>query len=137
MAGAAVLFTALGALAVRAFEPYKAPRELAAALPADQLHREVRLASFAWFRPSLVFYCRREVQELISAEQALLFLDQPLPAYLFVPARDWEKIRASAPQARVLARRYDLYGGKEVLLVTNTGEDEAPNGPAAQVNAGR
>lgn len=118
---ASVLFTAvlLGG-ASGAVEPHKAARALVQALPDDQLFRDVRVAAFEYFQPSMVFYCRREVSCLQSEQQALDFLAGPLPSYLFLPARQWEGLRdkLSTP-CRLLGRRFDLYSGDEVVVVTN------------------
>jgi 4-amino-4-deoxy-L-arabinose transferase-like glycosyltransferase len=99
---------------------FKAPRPLVAALPDDQLRREVRVAAFDYFQPSLVFYCRREVYCPENDAFALDFLRTPLPVYVFVPADKWEQIQRMAPATyRLIARHHDLYNGREVLLVTN------------------
>jgi hypothetical protein len=121
LAVASVLFTAglLGG-ANGAVEPHKAARALVQAMPCDQLFRDARVAAFEYFQPSMVFYCRREVSCLQSEQQALDFLAGPLPSYLFLPARQWESLRqkVSAP-CRLLGRRYDLYSGDEMVVVTN------------------
>jgi 4-amino-4-deoxy-L-arabinose transferase-like glycosyltransferase len=116
-----ILFTAVllggGSGAV---EPHKAARALVQAMPEDQLSRDARVAAYEYFQPSIVFYCRREVSCLQSERQALDFLGGPLPSYLFLPARQWEGLRQKvAAPCRLLARRYDLYSGSEVVLVTN------------------
>jgi 4-amino-4-deoxy-L-arabinose transferase-like glycosyltransferase len=123
LAGVAVLFTAaLIGWGSNAVERHKAARDLVQALPDDQLFRDVRVAAFAYFQPSLVFYCQREVTCLQSERQALDFLSSPLPAYLFLPAQQWEGLRGKvAAPCRLLGRRYDLYSGNEVVLVTNQG----------------
>ena len=119
LALSAVAFTAgLAAWGGTAVEAYKAPRSLAAALPPDQTEREVRLAAFHYFQPSLVFYCRREVMCLDSVGEALLFLKGPHTSYLFVPAADWERMAAKAGDSvHLLGRRYDLYDRCDVVVV--------------------
>jgi 4-amino-4-deoxy-L-arabinose transferase-like glycosyltransferase len=121
VAGAGLAFTGLvAAWGGTAVERCKAPRALAAALPADQTRREARIASLAYFQPSLVFYCRREVRQLASAQDALAFLDGPLPSYLFVPAALWEQLPArSTRRYRLLGRGHDLYDNRDVVVVTN------------------
>jgi 4-amino-4-deoxy-L-arabinose transferase-like glycosyltransferase len=121
VAGAGVLFTgAIGAFGVEAVDRYKAPRPLARALPADHLYRDVRIGAFGWFRPSVVFYCQREVTPLESERDALELLEGPLPAYLFVPADVWTTMAAKAPgRCRLVARHHDLYCWREVVLVSN------------------
>jgi 4-amino-4-deoxy-L-arabinose transferase-like glycosyltransferase len=118
-AAAALLLTggvfALGAPAV---DLHKAPRALAAALPADQTRREVRVAAFGYTQPSFVFYCRREVKALENEGQVREFLRTPLPCYVVLPAKQWEEMRPRLP-ARELARHYDLYDAADVVLVGN------------------
>jgi hypothetical protein len=121
LAAASVLFTAalLGG-GSGAVERHKAARALVRAMPEDQLSRDVRVAAYEYFQPSMVFYCRREVFCLQSEQQALDFLRGPLPSFLFLPARQWDTLREKvAAPCRLLGRRYDLYSGSEVVLVTN------------------
>lgn len=119
VAVASVAFAAaLAAWGPIAVDRHKAPRPLAAALPADQTTREVRVAAFDYFQPSLVFYCQREVSRLATETQVLDFLSGPLPSFLFLPAERWDALRDKAA-ARELARHYDLYDGRDVVLISN------------------
>jgi 4-amino-4-deoxy-L-arabinose transferase-like glycosyltransferase len=121
LAASAVVFVGtLAAWGGSTVERYKAPRALVGALPPDQTRRDVRVAAYAYFQPSLVFYCQREVFRLSEEKEALEFLAGPLPSYLFLPARYWEGLRkkVTGPH-RVLARRHDLYDGCDVVVVTN------------------
>ncbi len=104
-----------------ALDAYKAPRTLVRISHAQQTDRDIRVACFKYSQPSLVFYCRREVVCLDSEEQTLEFLHCPLPVYLFVPAAEWETLRAKTGiRTTVLARHGDLYRhGDEVVVVTN------------------
>lgn len=123
IAGSAVLFTAvLGARAIDSVDRYKSPRALVAALPADHPRREVRMGACAYFHPSLVFYCQREVKRFENEQEVSDFLAGPLPAYLFIQARVWEMI-APRIRGRVLARHADLYDGQDVVVVTNEEAD--------------
>ena len=90
----------------------------AGALQRDQ---EIRIGCYQLeFLPSLNFYVQRPVQHHDSAEEALEFLGQPLPAYLFLPRADWEQLAARAPKAaRVLASHREMYRAGEVVVVTN------------------
>jgi 4-amino-4-deoxy-L-arabinose transferase-like glycosyltransferase len=116
--GGIVLTTALAALGPVAVDRYKAPRSLAAALPADQTTRDVRIGTLDYFQPSLVFYCQREVAKCNDEDSARRLLQAPLPAYLFVPAPVWDDLRSNLP-GRELARHHDLYDGRDIVLVTN------------------
>jgi 4-amino-4-deoxy-L-arabinose transferase-like glycosyltransferase len=117
--GCGILFSAvLAALGPVAVDRYKAPRALAAALPADQTFREVRIGAFEYFQPSLVFYCQREVARFDDELSAREMLDGPLPAFLFVPAAVWDDLQTKTA-GRELARHHDLYDGRDVVLVSN------------------
>jgi 4-amino-4-deoxy-L-arabinose transferase-like glycosyltransferase len=121
VATSAVLFTGAAAVwGIGAVEGSKAPRRLVQALPADQTRREVRVAAYGYFQPSLVFYCQREVLLLDAEPQVLDFLRTPLPCYLFVAAEQWEALepKVIGPH-RILGRRYDLYDGHDVIVVAN------------------
>ena len=120
VASVGVLFAALIAGGgIRAIEPYKATKVLVAALPEGHLGREVRIGSYRFFQPSLVFYCRREVKKLDDKAQADAFLRGPHESYLFVPETVWdEELRATMPpEVRVIETRHDLYSNQRVLLV--------------------
>ena len=96
-------------------------RRLAQALPGDHEYQEVRLAAHGFDRPSLVFYCRREVHHCGDEAEAVGFLRTGLPAYLFVPEARWQALAGVAPKgARVLACYPDLYArGGGVVVVAN------------------
>jgi 4-amino-4-deoxy-L-arabinose transferase-like glycosyltransferase len=116
-----VLFIgALFACGTVAVDAHKAPRALVQAAQAQQADHDIRVGCYQYFQPSLVFYCRREVQRLESEEQVLDFLRCPLPVYLFMPATAWEKLqtRVCAPY-QLLARHSDLYRQCEVVVVRN------------------
>ena len=107
----------LGSLAVDA---HKAPRALVQAVQAQQTDRDIRVGCYQYFQPSLVFYCRREIQRLQNDEQVLEFLRCPLPVYLFLPAATWDSLQArvNGPH-HLLARHEDLYRQHEVVVVMN------------------
>jgi hypothetical protein len=121
VASSAVLFTGtLAACGAGAVEGLKAPRSLVRVLPADQTRREVRVGAYAYFQPSLVFYCQREVLLLDTEQQVLDFLRTPLPCYLFVEAERWAALEPRVPGPhRVVGRRHDLYDGRDVVVVAN------------------
>jgi hypothetical protein len=110
----------MAALPPRAVDEHKAPRALVAAAGARRPDAEIRVATFDYFQPSLVFYCEREVQQLFSEHQALDFLRGPLPAYLFCPAAVWDRLapRAAAP-VTLVARHHDLYRGCDIVVLSN------------------
>ena len=119
LCAASVGFVGLAlALPVRAVESVKAPRELVSAAGACRPDEEVRIGHLGYFQPSLVFYCRREVAPLYTSQQATDLLRGPLPAYVFCPAAVGEALADRGP-GRVAARRFDLFRGGEVVVITN------------------
>ena len=120
----ALAFTASVAACAGAVEAWKAPKALAAALPADQTRRDVRVATFSYYEPSLIFYCRRETPCLNSRQEALDFLRGPLPSYLFLPADELPALEALARRTYTpLTRRHDMYDDRDVVVVTNESEE--------------
>jgi 4-amino-4-deoxy-L-arabinose transferase-like glycosyltransferase len=121
VAGMALVFVSLlAAWGSNAVDQHKAPRALVRAAGVCQTDHEVRVGCYGYFQPSLVFYCRREVQTLANDEQAIEFLRCPLPVYLFLPASLWEILENKVSGChRLLARHYDLYRRCEVVVVGN------------------
>jgi 4-amino-4-deoxy-L-arabinose transferase-like glycosyltransferase len=111
---------ALAAWGAGAVDAHKAPRPLVQALHAEPGERECRVACYAYYQPSLVFYCHRQVGRLTAEAEALEFLNYPLQVYLFLPAAAWEDLagRVGGPH-HILGRHRDLYRGCDVVVVTN------------------
>lgn len=87
---------------------------------ADPSH-DLRLASYDWFQPSIVFYSKRHVEKLPSLDKAVDFLAVPTPGRLLVEEETWEKwiaARVTVPH-RVVAKRFDFYRNKNVLVIAN------------------
>jgi hypothetical protein len=119
-ASAGVFVGGLAAWGAAAVDAYKAPRPLVESLRAMPGEREVRVGCYAYYQPSLVFYCHRAVARFTAEAEALEFLNYPLQVYLFVPAATWEALadRVGGPH-HVLGRHHDLYRGCDVVVVTN------------------
>jgi 4-amino-4-deoxy-L-arabinose transferase-like glycosyltransferase len=117
----AVLFTGgLFAWGSVALDAQKAPRALVLDAHAQQITSEVRVGAYQYFQPSLVFYCRREVQRLESEDQVLEFLRCPLPVYLFMPLTVWQQLKTKIGLPyQVLAQHSDLYRRCQVVVVAN------------------
>jgi 4-amino-4-deoxy-L-arabinose transferase-like glycosyltransferase len=111
---------AMAAGPILAIDRQKAAKELVHASGAHQPESDVRLAALAYFQESLVFYAERRVEKLFNADDAAGFLAMPRPGYLFVPAREWDRVaeRVTVP-VRVAARKYDFYRNADILVVTN------------------
>jgi 4-amino-4-deoxy-L-arabinose transferase-like glycosyltransferase len=119
---ASVAFTAtLAAFPPATMDRYKASRELARDGDLADNTRELRLASYDWFQPSIVFYSKRHVEKLPSLDKAVEFLAVPTPGRLLVEEETWEKwiaARVTVPH-RVVAKRFDFYRNKNVLVIAN------------------
>lgn len=118
-AGSVVYLGAMVTFPTRVVDARKAPRELVAAAGLPDDTREIRLAAFGYFQPSLVFYARREVVKLDDLQAARAHLASPLPSYLILPERNLAELQAGAEPARVLGRKYDLYRNLDVVIVGN------------------
>jgi len=119
---ASVTFTvAISAFPAGAMDPYKAPRDLVRDAGLADRNREIRVAAYDWFQPSIVFYSKRHVEKLPSVQKAAEFLAVPTPGYLLVEEETWtlwiEK-QVATPH-RVVSRRFDFYRNKHVLAITN------------------
>jgi 4-amino-4-deoxy-L-arabinose transferase-like glycosyltransferase len=119
-ASASLFLAALLAWAGPALNTFKAPRTVAALIAAHQTEREIRIGSYQYFQPSLVFYARHQVDPMYRDEDVLEFLESPLAAYLVVPAPAWDELqgRVRIPY-RVIGRQRDLYKHCDVVVVTN------------------
>lgn len=128
-AAASVTFTTLlGAFPSSVMDRYKAPRELVRAGGVADPSRDVRLAAYDWFQPSVVFYSKRHVEKLSSVEKAAEFLAVPTPGYLFVEEETWEKWivgLVKVPYRRVGEKQFDFFRNRYVLLITNEPAIEA------------
>ena len=122
MTGVSLLFVGLlAAFPSGAMDAYKAPRELVRASGVADPTRDLRVAAYDWFQPSVVFYAQREVEKLPSPEMAAAFLAVPTPGYLFVTEETWNawlKDKVSVPH-REVARHFDFYRNCQVLVITN------------------
>jgi 4-amino-4-deoxy-L-arabinose transferase-like glycosyltransferase len=124
-AAASVAFTAcLAAFPPATMDAYKAPRELARSADLSDPKREVRVAAFDWFQPSVVFYSQRKVEKLPSVEKSIEFLAVPTPGVLFVEEETWEKWIAARVQSpyRIAGKQFDFYRNRVVLAVVNEAE---------------
>jgi 4-amino-4-deoxy-L-arabinose transferase-like glycosyltransferase len=128
----AVVFLGLVAAGpIHAVDAQKATKSLIAMAGACRPGDEIRVASFCYFQPSLVFYCRREVPELSTDRDAVDFLSGALPSYLVCPAGVAVALQAQVPRATVLARHRDFYKGWEVVVL---GNDRAAPGPLSDTH---
>jgi 4-amino-4-deoxy-L-arabinose transferase-like glycosyltransferase len=118
--GAVLFLAAIAAIPTVAMNEYKAPKYFAEEVGLRQTDREIRIAAHRWFRHSMVFYARREVQRIYDPTAVDQFLSLPRAGYLIVPADVWEELRPkiSVP-VKVIGKRYDLYARKEILVVAN------------------
>jgi hypothetical protein len=111
---------ALGAWNGSNLNEIKAPKMLSQFLPEDHLTREIVIATHDWFQPSITFYCKRQINTLISEEEVKHFLEQPIPAYVFMPEKKWDAIALKHPlRAKKIGQATDFYRNCNVVLLTN------------------
>jgi 4-amino-4-deoxy-L-arabinose transferase-like glycosyltransferase len=108
----------LSGLSLPAFNAEKAPSELTAAAGACRRDRDLRLGTFLYFEPSLVFYGQREVQYFDDDRRAAVFLACPTPALLALPRTEWAKL-SNKVNGRVVASHWDMYRRCEIVVVSN------------------
>lgn len=120
-AGAALFLGLLGVSVPGAMDEYKAPRYFAEELGLRQTDRDIRIATYDWFRHSIVFYCRREVTPLKELSDVDPFLALPRPAYLIVPEDTWNDPRAPKldTPVKVIGKHYDFYARQNIVVVAN------------------
>lgn len=117
---AVAFVVSLMAVPAEVLEQQRAPRELVRAAGLADPTRDVRIAAFEWFQPSVVFYSGREVSRLNSPTAVSEFLAVPTPGYVFVPAKVWEQLQPALPRThRVVALRHDFLTRCDVVVVTN------------------
>jgi 4-amino-4-deoxy-L-arabinose transferase-like glycosyltransferase len=117
-----VLLAVLGGWAAPVVSELRAPRSLVQALPADHTRREVRIAVYDYYQPSVVFYCQRKIERFPIGQEVEVreFLRGTLPSYLFVTESKWEAMKARlAGVAEPLRRHSDFYFRQKIVLVGN------------------
>lgn len=126
-AGSVLFVGVLVAFPPNVVDRQKAPRELVRTSGAGDPTRDLRLASFEWFQPSVVYYTGREVTVLESPAAVAAFLEVPTPAFLFVPEPVWKQSLAGRMQVpfRVAAKHHDFLEKCDILVVTNVLSDVA------------
>ena len=111
---------ALGAWNGSNLNEIKAPKLLSQFLPEDHLTREIVIATHDWFQPSITFYCKRQINTLTSEEEVKQFLEQPIPAYVFMPEKKWDALKLNQPfKAKKIGQATDFYRNCNVVLLTN------------------
>lgn len=127
LCGSSVTFVAgiIGFAAI-SLDGAKAPRSLVSDAGTLRRDRDIRLASFQYTQPSLVFYNQREVRQLMNEQQVLEFLNFPVPSYLFVPETAWQELRQKGfTHGEPVARHRDFYRNCEILVIANHPADQA------------
>ncbi len=117
----AILFTgSFAAWGVTAIDKHKSTKPLIEIVKKHREGEEIRIGTFDHFHPSLVFYSQQPVKQLFSVEDAVAFVEYPMPVYLLTPSTHLESVRKkSTTTIREIGRHYDFYKGKEVVLITN------------------
>jgi len=118
---AVLLLAPLAAFGSVLFNRYKMPQGLVE--QAGLLRRDEDIRIGGWqveHVPSLNFYVQRNIEHLNEEKDIGRFLDYRLPVYLFLPAKEWQRLEpALGKAARVVGRQHDMYHHVEVVVVTN------------------
>jgi 4-amino-4-deoxy-L-arabinose transferase-like glycosyltransferase len=119
--GSLLLTAALAAWGPTLVDEERCIRPLATLLNQSAGNADIRIGSHPQFyRPSLVFYTRREMIRCSNDAQALEFLQSPLTTYMLVPARDWPTMADQlAGRCSVIDSRHDFTLGQDVFLICN------------------
>jgi 4-amino-4-deoxy-L-arabinose transferase-like glycosyltransferase len=116
----AVLFAALTAANLPVvLDRHRAPRPLVQASGVADPQRDLRLATYRWFAPSLVFYSGRQVLVLQDTAAVQQFLQIPTPGYLFVPLQVWQQEAAHWGPSTCLAHHADLLARQPIAVIAN------------------
>ena len=111
---------ALGAWNGANLNEIKAPKMLSQLLPEDQLGREIAIATHEWFQPSIAFYCKRQIHILPTEEDVRQLLEQPIPAYVFMPEKKWQELELNQSiKAKKIGQATDFYRNCNVVILTN------------------
>jgi hypothetical protein len=121
LAAALAFMAPLAAGGSVALNRFRAPRPLVEEAGALQRDQDIRIGCYQLeFLPSLNFYVQRNVEHQTGDQEALDFLGQALPVYLFLPRSDWNRLAAQATMPhRVVAVHREMYRAGEVVVVTN------------------
>ena len=111
----------MAAWASAALNKQKAPQPLVEAAGAQNSIEDIRIAGWQLeYLPSLNFYTRREVIHLQNERDLAAMLKYPLRVYVFTSATAWDAVSPTITSPwRIIGRHPDMYGGREVIVVTN------------------
>ncbi|MBO0699554.1 MAG: hypothetical protein J2P46_14255, partial [Zavarzinella sp.] len=119
-AGAVLLLAIVAAFPTVAMNEYKVPRYFAEEVGLRQTDRDIRIVTCRWFRHSLVFYVRREVEPIDDFEKLERALALPRPTYLLVPDDVWPELsKKLAVPMKEITRHYDFYARHEIVVLAN------------------
>jgi 4-amino-4-deoxy-L-arabinose transferase-like glycosyltransferase len=118
---AVLMLVPFAAFGSAVFNGGKAAQPLVIHADAMRLHEDIRIGSWeVGHLPSLNFYAQRNVEQLASESAVVEFLLARIPVYLFIPARDLDRLQPRFPAGvHVVARHYDFYHHHEIVVVTN------------------
>jgi 4-amino-4-deoxy-L-arabinose transferase-like glycosyltransferase len=119
--GVVLLTAALAAWGPTLVDEERSIRPLTKELNRNAGNADIRIGTHPQFyRPSLVFYARREVVRCVNDSQALEFLQSPLTAYMLIPANSLPAMAEHlAGRYSVLDRHRDFVLGQDVVLISN------------------
>jgi hypothetical protein len=122
-----------------AFGPVAADQERASKPLAEMMREaignsDVRIGTHPkYYRPSMVFYLRREITRCSNMDQALEMLQTQIPTFMLVPALSWPELSQQlAGQYTVLGQKHDFTAGQDILLISNQAPSKTSKQPDSQ-----
>jgi 4-amino-4-deoxy-L-arabinose transferase-like glycosyltransferase len=126
-AAAVLMLVPFAAFGSAVFNGGKAAQPLVFQADASRAHDDLRIGCWqVGHLPSLNFYAQRNVEQLNSENDVVEFLLARIPVYLFIPAREFERLQPSFPGGvQVVGRHYDFYRHNEIVVISNCGPSRA------------
>jgi len=142
LATAALATTAVATLlvlwchAVPRVDRRQTSQDLANAIRRSADGEDFRIAQHLYFRPSLVYYARQQVEPCATPADVEAFLDSPQARFVIVPDDRFEDLRDKLPPGvEIVARRPRFPKRGELLVIGNRGRrHSAAVGAVAEKN---
>ena len=122
-ASAAIFFIGLFAVAAPCVDRHQNTAPFAAAIHERCIARDVRIATYQYFRPGFVYYCNERIEQFYDAPSATTFLrESPGRSFLVTTEDEYQQIAAELPpQVGVIERSpWFLKQGKTLVLLGDT-----------------
>jgi 4-amino-4-deoxy-L-arabinose transferase-like glycosyltransferase len=120
-----IFLLALFAFAAVRVDRHQNTLELAATIQRYAPEGQVRIGTWRYFRPGLVYYCNERIEKLADRDAAIAFLsDNPGRAFLVTSEREYTEIAGTLPKRTAVLERspWFLKSGETVVLLGEPGQ---------------